>query len=169
VPRKGGSGAVSASASVAPELAAYVDATGGCLLVGCVAVIPALLPAASSSGSGSGGGNASPEWSSEAAALQTRDARTSRACELQRMCVHSRLRRCGLATALLRHAEAWAAASGYARVVLSTLASMAPAVALYPARGYAPTGPPGGTPTDYHGCAIRVVTFERSLAATEAR
>ena len=68
-----------------------------------------------------------------------------------------------LATALLQHAEAWAAASGYTRVVLSTLASMAPAVALYPARGYAPSGPAGGAPMDYHGCAIRVVTFERRL------
>jgi GNAT superfamily N-acetyltransferase len=160
VPRKG-SGASSAPAAAAtrapPELEGFVDASNTCVVVGCVAVIPTLLPSSAADAA------TATQWSSEAVALQTADPHTSRVAELQRMCVHSRLRRCGLATALLQHAEVWAAASGYTHVVLSTLASMAPAVALYPARGYAPSGPAGGAPMDYHGCAIRVVTFERRL------
>lgn len=166
-------GARSGGADPEPVLL-LADADGAAeVVVGCVALVPwheapleGGAPAASDSGGGGGG-----------------------ACELQRMCAHPALRRSGIATALIdlvekrcvgtaaRGSGAWgeaqppplpcdccsAARLGYSHVQLTTLATMAPAVGLYAARGYTQVGPPGGTPVEFHGHVIYRTAFFKRL------
>lgn len=162
IPKKS---APAAAPAIHPGLAPYVDGSGSVVVIGCVAVVPAMSKDATSAGNG-GGEDSDGGYDTDAAL--TSDPRTTRTCELQRMCVHPRLRRAGLASALLRHSEEWASASGYRTVRLSTLASMGPAMGLYRARGYAQTGPEGGEPVAYHGSVINLVSFEKGIKEEEA-
>ena len=57
-------------------------------------------------------------------------------CEMKRLWVRPDARRDGLATALVGELERRAAASGYTAVVLDTLRTMTPALALYLRLGY---------------------------------
>lgn len=57
-------------------------------------------------------------------------------CEMKRLWVHPQARRVGLATALVGELERRAVASGYTAVVLDTLRTMTPALALYLRLGY---------------------------------
>ena len=123
------------------ELLACLDGEGR-ILVGCVAVLPYVGQHAASATQGS---NA-----------------TTTTAELQRMACHPCMRRCGLASTLLSHAEAWAAASYFTVLHLSTLASMAPALGLYTARGYSRTGE---SERQFHGHTLRIVEFEKALTA----
>jgi ribosomal protein S18 acetylase RimI-like enzyme len=87
--------------------------------------------------------------------------------ELTRMCVHPAIQRCGLASTLLSHLQAWCSEEGrgYEWVYLSTLATMRPAVRLYAANGFTfvPGCPPDGRREDYCGDVIQVVEMHKAL------
>ena len=89
----------------------------------------------------------------------------SATAELERMVVHPALRRCGAASLLLGQAEAWCAAHGYKRLVLSTLASMKPGLALYQRRGFSwmPGWPADGIEHDSDGDKIHICWLEKDL------
>lgn len=57
-------------------------------------------------------------------------------CEMKRLWVRRQARRSGLATALVRELERRAANAGYTAIVLDTLRTMTPALALYLRLGY---------------------------------
>lgn len=79
------------------------------------------------------------------------------------MCVDGAVRRHGVASVLIRHLEAWAAAQGFQTVCLSTLATMRHAVSLYPTQGFAYVGSPEGRHEVYEGFAIYVVEMVKAL------
>ena len=157
IPRKSAAAAVPPKAALSPALAPFADASGANVIIGCVAAIPVVKAAAANDDS------INNSTSSSSSSQPTPHPRTTPVGELQRMCVHPGLRRCGLASALLAHAEAWASASGYAEMRLSTLATMVPAMALYGARGYRLLSPQDGVPKDYHGHTIRLAKFSKAL------
>jgi GNAT superfamily N-acetyltransferase len=139
-------------ASATAAAAALRDAHGR-RLVGCVACMPHLgLHRAAA---------AAPMPAS--ASVGAADGRERCVAELQRLSVHPGVRRGGIGALLVRHVEAWAAASGYTHVALSTLATMGPAMALYRRAGYAEITPPGGVAKAFHGQTIRFVEFEREV------
>lgn len=57
--------------------------------------------------------------------------------EVRRMYVDFPYRKMGIARAMLRHAEDWAEAQGFGKIVLSTSSLQLPALALYQSTGYA--------------------------------
>jgi ribosomal protein S18 acetylase RimI-like enzyme len=111
----------------------------------------ALLPP-----TGGRGGAAAVAKSAAAAAPAT--------AEISRVVASARLRRVGLGSAVVRHAEHFAKACGYKRVFLSTLATMRGANELYAGRlGYAALAPAGGVATEALGLSVSVCYYERAL------
>ena len=79
------------------------------------------------------------------------------------MCVSSSVRRCGVASALIRHVLEWSRDAGYDVVRLSTLATMTSACALYERNGFCYVGPKTGVMHLYAGHPMYVVMLERAI------
>jgi GNAT superfamily N-acetyltransferase len=143
----------------------------GDVVVACLALKPYLPPediaavrarrqgVAAEAASGNGM-HAPPDDPAVLAALNA-----SASAELERMVVHPVLRRCGAASLLLGRAEAWCRAHGYSRLVLSTLASMKPGLALYQRRGFGwmPGWPPEGIEHDSDGDKIHICWLVKDI------
>jgi GNAT superfamily N-acetyltransferase len=182
-----------------PGLPPLLDADGD-VIVGTVAVVPFepedVHKAAEAREEGVGGGGqgaaplapppgSDPRITPGGAPHQQLGLPLSAVAELKRMNVAPGVRRCGLARALVAHAEAWAsgrmaaAASGaaaaagvatarppsYRGMFLSTLRTMRGAVELYPACGFSALSPPGpdGRAEEFKGVPIHVVEFGKRL------
>jgi putative acetyltransferase len=80
-------------------------------------------------------------------------------CELKRLYVRSEARGLGVGMALARRIVECATAKGYSQIMLDTLPSMTPAIAVYRALGFEPSAP-------YSDAAIRgILYFAKQLRA----
>jgi len=78
------------------------------------------------------------------------------------------VRRGGVATAMMRHIEAWAVRAGYTKLRLTTQTNLIAAQHLYARMGYANISPPGGVQKSYHGDLVCLIDFEKDLTAPAA-
>jgi ribosomal protein S18 acetylase RimI-like enzyme len=99
---------------------------------------------------------------------QTTAASESKTGELLRVAVHPDVRRGGVATAMMRHIEAWAVRAGYTKLRLTTQTNLIAAQHLYARMGYANISPPGGVQKSYHGDLVCLIDFEKDLTAASA-
>lgn len=155
----------------------------GRVVVGCLALKPYMTPAALAAARSAKPSAAASTASTAAKATEDEEddkenahgpprdpavlaaLNRSRACELERMAVHPLLRRAGVASTLLARAEAWSRSVGFSRIVLSTLATMKPGLALYQRHGFRcmPGWPIEGVEHDSHGDRIFICWLYKEL------
>lgn len=145
--------AAMAGKPASPELTAAAD---GMVIIGCAGLKPVPDPRNRRNTAAAAGGAGVPPGAQGAIA----DSDTG---ELVRMCVHPEIRRAGVAAAIMRYVEAWARTADFARVKLTTDATMGAAQRLYSSCGFVEVSPPGGVHKTFHGDLLTLIEFEKEL------